>query len=221
MKMRMMKAVAATALTVASLMVAGGAEAALVERLGGKAIYDEDADLTWLQDANYAQTSGYDTDGLMTLSQANTWAGSLNIDGVAGWRLPSTWNHRHNGYGSELQQMYFQLGGGSHYPWDLASTHNENYNLFRNIRQNCYLDGTPEWYWHDDGSLVYSFGEGNGGYARDRDPLNPAVAFAWAVRTGDVGASPVPVPGALALMGPALFGLMGANRRRRSGAALG
>jgi hypothetical protein len=58
-----MKAVAATALTVMTLMATSGAEAALVERLGGKAIYDDVANLTWLQDANYAQTSGYDDDG--------------------------------------------------------------------------------------------------------------------------------------------------------------
>ena len=57
MKTRTTKAVAATALTALSLMLAGGAEAALVERLfdaNGKAqaIYDNVADLTWLQDAN-------------------------------------------------------------------------------------------------------------------------------------------------------------------------
>ena len=84
MKTRTTKAVAATALTALSFMRASGAEAALVERLGGKAIYDDVADLTWLQDANYAQTSGYDADGRMNWVQAKAWAGSLNIDGVTG-----------------------------------------------------------------------------------------------------------------------------------------
>ena len=46
MKTRTTKAGAATARTALSLMLAGGAEAALVERLGGKAIYDDVADLT-------------------------------------------------------------------------------------------------------------------------------------------------------------------------------
>jgi hypothetical protein len=82
--MRMTKAVAATALTVAALVVTSGAEAALVTRLGGKAIYDSVANLTLLQDANYARTSGYDADGAMSWVQANVWAGSLNIDGVTG-----------------------------------------------------------------------------------------------------------------------------------------
>ena len=48
------KAVAATALTVVSLMATSSAEAALVSRLGGKAIYDDVANLPWLQDANYS-----------------------------------------------------------------------------------------------------------------------------------------------------------------------
>ena len=57
MKTRTTKAVAATALTARSLMLAGGAEAALVERLfdangNAQAIYDDVADLSWLQDAN-------------------------------------------------------------------------------------------------------------------------------------------------------------------------
>jgi len=72
-----------------ALCMTGGAEAALLSRLGGKAIYDDVANLTWLQDANYAQTSGYDADGRMTWADATLWAGSLNIDGVTGWRLPA------------------------------------------------------------------------------------------------------------------------------------
>ena len=34
--------------------------------------------LMWLQDANYAQTSGFDTDGRMTWFEANAWIQSLN-----------------------------------------------------------------------------------------------------------------------------------------------
>ena len=55
------------------------ANSALLERLGGLAYYDTDADLTWLADANYAQTSGYDTDGLMLWADANAWATNLNV----------------------------------------------------------------------------------------------------------------------------------------------
>jgi hypothetical protein len=39
--------------------------AALWDR-GGGLIYDDVLNITWLQDANYAKTSGYDADGRMT-----------------------------------------------------------------------------------------------------------------------------------------------------------
>ena len=51
-------------------VVSFSADAAVVGRLaatpGGtdyQAYYDTEANLTWLADANYAQTSGYDADG--------------------------------------------------------------------------------------------------------------------------------------------------------------
>jgi hypothetical protein len=51
--------------------LSGAAQAALVDR-GGGLIYDTDLNVTWLQDANYAQTSGYDADGRMTWGDATT-----------------------------------------------------------------------------------------------------------------------------------------------------
>lgn len=44
------------------LIISGSVDAALVDR-GGGMIYDTDRDITWLQDMNYAKTSGYDADG--------------------------------------------------------------------------------------------------------------------------------------------------------------
>lgn len=64
--------------------------AALVERLGGLAYYETDANLTWLADANLAQSSGYDADGFMSWADANTWAANSNINGALNWRLPNT-----------------------------------------------------------------------------------------------------------------------------------
>jgi len=73
----------------ASLGFASTADSALMSRLGGQAVYDTDFNITWLADANYAQTSGYDTDGKMNWTTANAWAASLNIGGYTGWRLPT------------------------------------------------------------------------------------------------------------------------------------
>lgn len=77
------------AILLAGLLITGSAQAALIDR-GGGLIYDDVLNITWLQDANYAKTSGYDDDGLMTWDEANSWATGLNIDGVTGWRLPKT-----------------------------------------------------------------------------------------------------------------------------------
>ena len=76
------------------LSCAFSADAALVNR-GGGLIYDTVLDVTWLQDANYAKTSGDDDDGQMTWEQAKTWTAELSFyDSVrnktwSDWRLPA------------------------------------------------------------------------------------------------------------------------------------
>jgi hypothetical protein len=47
-----------------------------------EAYYDTVLNVTWLADANYAGT-------LMNWADANSWASSLNINGITGWRLPT------------------------------------------------------------------------------------------------------------------------------------
>jgi hypothetical protein len=70
--------------------------ATLIDR-GGGLIYDDVLNITWLQDANYAYTSGYalaSDYGGMSWADANAWAANLNYyDSVTnttytGWRLP-------------------------------------------------------------------------------------------------------------------------------------
>ena len=70
------------------LLLSFNATAALYDR-GNGLIYDDVLDITWLQDANYAQTSGYDSDGSMTWQQASAWATQLEYSGYDDWRLPS------------------------------------------------------------------------------------------------------------------------------------
>ena len=50
--------------------------------------YDTTLDITWLVDANYAMTSGYDSDGLMNRVAATTWANNLTLGGYDDRRLP-------------------------------------------------------------------------------------------------------------------------------------
>lgn len=83
----------ASRLLLAGILVSGAAQAALLDR-GGGLIYDTLLNITWLQDANYAKTSGYDSDGVMTWYEASTWASSLsyydNVRNItySDWRLP-------------------------------------------------------------------------------------------------------------------------------------
>ena len=79
------------------------ANAALYDR-GNGLIYDDVLDITWLQDANYAYTSGYaaananggswtstniQADGRMGWDAAKTWADQLSYGGFDDWRLAS------------------------------------------------------------------------------------------------------------------------------------
>lgn len=78
-------------LLVAMLILFGavtGAHAILIDR-GGGMIYSTDLDVTWLQDANYAKTSGYDEDGMMTWDAAHAWVSNLSYGGYQDWRLPT------------------------------------------------------------------------------------------------------------------------------------
>ena len=62
--------------------------ATLINR-GGGMIYSTDLNITWLQNANYPLTSGYDADGFMTWNEAMTWAANLSYGGYEDWRLPT------------------------------------------------------------------------------------------------------------------------------------
>lgn len=53
-----------------------------------EAYYDTVLDITWLTDANYAQTSGVPNGGRMEFDATLDWIGTLNIHGVRDWRLP-------------------------------------------------------------------------------------------------------------------------------------
>jgi hypothetical protein len=81
-----------TAITLALCLATVTANAALISRAGGQAYWDDVLNITWLADANYAKTSAYDVDGLMTWAASLEWIASLNAAnhlGVNVWRLPT------------------------------------------------------------------------------------------------------------------------------------
>ena len=189
------------------IALSGAAQAALESRLGGLAVYDTDLNLTWLADDNYAKTSGYDVDGLMDWTAANAWAAGLSYGGYSGWRLPTAdpaCGANYNCTGSEMGHLFYSELGGTAGLSILGSSA-----LFTNI-QFGYWSGTV-YAPNPNDAWDFAFGLGDQG-----SNSKGSLAFAWAVRPGDVAA--VPIPAAAWLLGSGLLGLIGVARRQRMGA---
>ncbi|WKZ11135.1 MAG: DUF1566 domain-containing protein [Gammaproteobacteria bacterium] len=80
-----------------SVLLAGSANAALLSRAGGQAYYDDVLNITWLANANLADTNafgvtGINANGTMTWAKANEWIAAMNTAaylGISNWRLPT------------------------------------------------------------------------------------------------------------------------------------
>jgi hypothetical protein len=224
---------------IAAGLISGAAQAALVDR-GGGLIYDTDLNVTWLQDANYAQTSGYDADGRMTWSEATTWAANLSyFDSVRNvtyddWRLPTTTDtgtpgcnfansgtdcgYNVNPASSEMAHLYFtELGNLSSY-----TTTGVNSGAYAGgSNPNSTLDNTGP-FTHYQSNNYWSGTE----FAPDPSSAwlfstyvgsqyshgKTSGLYALAVRPGDVAAVPEAETYALMLAG---LGLIGWRARRR------
>ena len=219
------------------------AQASLVDR-GAGMLYDDVLQVTWLQDANYAKTSGYDADGQMSWTQANTWANNLNYGGYSsGWRLarntpvngtPSGWNYTYSNAGttdvgynitstfSELSYMYYvNLGLKGYYA--ASGAYQPDFGVFGNGTTGGQKDVglvknlQSDVYWSGT-----AFAPSPAVLAWRFYSLSGSQSrndqsdgfFAWAVRPGDVTVAAVPVPGSVALLAGGLA-LLGVMTRRR------
>jgi hypothetical protein len=184
------------------------ADASLIGRLdtgsGYQAYYDTEADITWLQDANYADTTNFAINGYMSWSEANAWAAGLNIGGIMDWRLPTSDTCiGYNCTNSEMGNMFYNvLGGIAGEP--LSVTHNANYDLFSNITSNYYWTATQA---NPTQAWSFFFRLGNQGPNNFSSSLS-----AWAVRDGDI--LPAPIPAAVLLFGTGLIALVALTRRK-------
>ena len=127
------------------------AQAALINR-GGGLIYDDKLDITWLQDANYAFSSGYTTanavyngssakdnifaNGRMGWDAAVTWADNLSYGGYDNWRLPTV---------SPVNDIAFNYSlaydGSRDIGFNISSTHSEmSYMFYVNLANTGYYD---------------------------------------------------------------------------------
>lgn len=207
-----------TSTLVLSIGFAESSSAALYDR-GGGLIYDDTQNITWLQDANYAKTTGSNIYGELNWYAAQNWVSNLvyhdsvrNVD-LSDWRLPTAYANvditRYSQFGSELSALFYMLGGEP--GKSIVINHNYNFDLFDNVQQVYWL-GTevarlPGFAWYFDASVGYH-------------ELNSEsyVSYAWAVRDGDVAAVTVPEPSILWLFISGV-GLLAANRRPKGRAA--
>lgn len=216
-----------TALLALTLGASAGVQAALVGRLadgGGhyQAVYDTDLNITWLADANYAATSGYDADGRMGWMAAQDWIGTLNMAGYLGvgdWRLPlSDGCISYNCTGSELGYLFYEeLGGFAGYGDPMPPLADADLALFSNLPMGTFWSVTD---YLSDTAWAFEFGP----YDVGRQIYFPKRTefYAWAVRSGDIGAVPVvsmaalavPLPTALGLFASGLIGIVTLARRR-------
>lgn len=194
----------------AGLLMSGAAQAALIDR-GGGLIYDTVLNVTWLQDANYAQTSAYSATGLMTWSEANAWANQLNYAGTNGWRLPTALNGDGSGpcggyncTGSEMGHLYYVDGGL--YAWQPITASATLDSLFINLQSYNYWSGTAD--------LAGGAWRFRTLYGDQADEGQYFQFYAWAVHDGDVAGSAAPEPATLVLALAGL-GLAGLVRRHR------
>lgn len=149
-------------------------------------IYDDDFDITWVSDGNFAQTTGFDADGLMNWSTSVAWAGGLTIGGFTDWRLPTALNQDGTGpcsgsncTGSEMGHLFYnELGGTAGNP--VSSSGDPDLGLFPNLHDvnQAYWSSTTSPF---NTAKDFRFQNGDQGQSS-----KPGSIFALAVRDGDV-----------------------------------
>ena len=216
------------------LLACGSADAALLSRAGGQAYYDDVLNITWLSNANLADTNdfgvaGINANGSMNWNTAQSWIGAMNTAnylGTSTWRLPTVidtgtsgcndaYTGTDCGYNVDLStgemahMFYSTLGNVGYYNTSgvgpQAGWGLTNDGPFSNLQPYYnYWSGTT-YAPNSSGAWLFNFG-----YGRQGDASKASAVYAWAVSPGD---ALVPVPGAVWMFGSAL-GVMGLVRRK-------
>jgi hypothetical protein len=209
-----MKAKSAILLLAVLLGFSGTANAVLIDR-GTGMIYDTELGITWLQDANYAMTSGYHHNGLMDLEETKIWIDNLEyVDPHTGvlytdWRLPKTLPVDQQGY-----NYAWSYDGSSDIGYNIQDPNSEmGYMFYANLGNLAYYDSNgnspqPGWGLNNTGPFINIQPYLYRSETQADDPYNPGYSWgfgftqgyqgivnptysqpAWAVRDGDFGPS--------------------------------
>jgi hypothetical protein len=167
------KRLMATALVAVGLASSTLAQSTLFDR-GGGLIYDDVFDITWLQDVNYAATSGYAAANAVDYGWDMFGYGAYSniyVDGRMGWLAAMTW--------VDTLSYFDSVRGVTYTDWRLPD-----------MRPGPRRPGYQYWEWSNNGTQAVGYGATNSGWGKevDADGIWSELGWMYYHNLGNLGA---------------------------------